>query len=30
VCMVTKPKVAFAKGQLKRSAGKRKCVECCS
>jgi Leucine-rich repeat (LRR) protein len=30
VCMATKPKAAFAKGQLKKSAAKRKCVACCA
>jgi hypothetical protein len=30
VCMVTKPKAAFAKGQLKKSATKHKCAACCA
>jgi ABC-type transporter Mla MlaB component len=30
VCMATKLKAAFAKGQLKKSATKRKCVACCA
>jgi hypothetical protein len=30
VCLATKPKAAFAKGQLKKSAAKRKCAVCCA